>query len=157
MTSKISSQVTSKYHKEGVYYTGFTKQYHSLTVKELSVQEDLIKSLVSDYEHITLKYMILEHKKIKYSFMSRYEVYYVRNFGQYIGKASVSIQDIGNNHFDLTIIYYYKRDKLYHNMKLKPIKPFEDKDDKVVRDRYTSRRAHRIQRTNRTTRGIKST
>ena len=152
---KISSQVTSKYHKEGVYYTGFCKQYHSITEKELTVQDDLVKDLVSTYEKVSSKYLYLELKHIEYPFMGRDEVYYIRNFGQYLGKVAVSVQSLGNSHYDLTVIYYYKRTKQYRDMKLKPVKKYGE-DNRISKNRYASRRAHRTMRNNKTTRGTKS-
>lgn len=137
---------TAKFSPAGYYYTRFTKQYADLTLEDLDVLPDLAKELIAKDQKVNEKYLYLEEKKTTYSYMARTEVYYVKNLSPILGKLTFMIQDRGDEHYTVTLVFADHRvmpkSVAFRSGRArahKPYKVFVKPLPKKVRDRLSQR------------------
>lgn len=148
MTSAGSdSYFTSMFNPAGFYYTKFVKRYENVTANDLTVSNDLAIELIAEAEQVNERYVYLKLKNTSYGYMSRTNVYYVRNTGMILGKLTEVVQDLGDEHYNLSLIFAERRTmpksaiRQSHDKKSKaPYVPYsEQKSNRIVKYRVASR------------------
>lgn len=165
MTSSGKNQVfEAQFNPAGYYYTKFTKSYHNVTGEELKVADKLAVELIADNQKVNEHYLFLDLKNTTYGYMSRTEVYYVKNAGPILGKLTMVVQDMGDEHYNLSLIFAEHRvvpksairNALKARNKL-TYKPFSvTEDEKVVNYRLKSRKWRHNRKKGNTSGDIKS-
>lgn len=148
MTSNGRDHVfEAKFRPAGFYYTKFSKTYQNVTTEELNVAEQLSLELIAENQQVNEKYLYLVLKDTSYGYMSRTEVYYVKNAGLILGKLTMAVQDLGDAHYKLDLIFSEHRivpkSAIRNATKARgklPYRGYEDTEDvKVVNYRLKSR------------------
>jgi len=106
MISNGKNQVfEAQFRPAGFYYTRFTKTYQNVTSAELDVVDQLAVELIAQNQQVNEQYVYLVLKNTTYGYMSRTEVYYVKNAGLILGKLTQVVQDLGDEHYTVNLVF----------------------------------------------------
>ena len=146
-----------QYRRMAIYKPKVVKEYRGLTLKQLDLVNDLALDVISEAEVTRKDYLYLEQRSLDYGYMSRYETYYVRSYGEYLGKVCISLLDTGDDHYDLTLIYYTRKFKVPRPQGFYETHPYGYTEaDKKAQERVKRRIKKRNERINKNKWGQKT-
>lgn len=109
------------FRTKGFYYTKFMRKYDDLTLQELDYVLDLAKEDIAVNQKVNGRYLYFNLYRQNYMHMSRIDAYHVRILGPIIGKLSVTIQDMGKEHYNVFYVFQ-QRQVISHSSRVKNAK-----------------------------------